>query len=227
MAGSPNLPNLATRSPRRLPRRLAPRTVPDLATAAAYSCAMNTQPCFEALSGIGRMRRFGGTAGGVSTRFRGFEDRIRKLGAFGTWLCCVLLIGLGVSPAAIAQTTVTYIHTDALGSVVAESDANGNVIKRYDYEPYGALVGDQVTDGSGVYRACERCGHWAELHAAAVYGSSIGEISLGRSGCDKSSKWRKLSIVTGTYQITPAQRLIQMVDAMDHRLVQLIATSLR
>nr|WP_228756503.1 RHS repeat-associated core domain-containing protein [Stenotrophomonas maltophilia] len=95
------------------------------------------------------MRRFGGTAGGVSTRFRGFEDRIRKLGASGVWLCCVLLIGLGVSPAAIAQTTVTYIHTDALGSVVAESDASGNVIKRYDYEPYGAVVGGQVTDGPG------------------------------------------------------------------------------
>jgi len=45
--------------------------------------------------------------------------------------------------------TVTYIHTDALGSVVAESDANGNVIKRYDYEPYGAVVGGQVTDGPG------------------------------------------------------------------------------
>ncbi|MDZ5842799.1 RHS repeat-associated core domain-containing protein [Stenotrophomonas maltophilia] len=110
---------------------------------------MNTQPCFKALSGIGRMRRFGGTAGGVSTRFRRIEDRIRKLGAFGAWLCCVLLLGLGVSPAAIAQTTVTYIHTDALGSVVAESDANGNVIKRYDYEPYGAVVGGQVTDGPG------------------------------------------------------------------------------
>ena len=95
------------------------------------------------------MRRFGGVAGGVSTRFRGFEDRIRKLGALGAWLCCVLLIGLGLSPAAMAQTTVTYIHTDALGSVVAESDANGNVIKRYDYEPDGALVGDQVTDGPG------------------------------------------------------------------------------
>ena len=49
----------------------------------------------------------------------------------------------------MAQTTVTYIHTDALGSVVAESDANGNVIKRYDYEPYGAVVGGQVTDGPG------------------------------------------------------------------------------
>ncbi|WP_295515644.1 RHS repeat domain-containing protein, partial [uncultured Stenotrophomonas sp.] len=121
----------------------------DLATAAGHFRAMNTQPCFKALSGIGRMRRFGGTAGGVSSRFRGFEDRIRKLGAFGPWLCCVLLIGLGLSPAAMAQTTVTYIHTDALGSVVAESDANGNVIKRYDYEPYGAVVGGEVTDGPG------------------------------------------------------------------------------
>ncbi|EQM86254.1 hypothetical protein L681_05870 [Stenotrophomonas maltophilia MF89] len=95
------------------------------------------------------MRRFGGTAGGVSTRLRAFEGRFRKLGALGSWLCCVLLIGFGLSPAAIAQETVTYIHTDALGSVVAESDANGNVIKRYDYEPYGAVVGGQVTDGPG------------------------------------------------------------------------------
>ncbi|HFF6213794.1 TPA: RHS repeat-associated core domain-containing protein [Stenotrophomonas maltophilia] len=61
----------------------------------------------------------------------------------------MLLIGLSLSPSAIAQTTVAYIHTDALGSVVAESDANGNVIKRYDYEPYGAVVGGQVTDGPG------------------------------------------------------------------------------
>ncbi|MFL9582643.1 RHS repeat-associated core domain-containing protein [Stenotrophomonas sp. AB1(2024)] len=61
----------------------------------------------------------------------------------------MLLVGLGSSPSAIAQTTVTYIHTDALGSVVAESDANGNVIKRYDYEPYGAVVDGQVADGPG------------------------------------------------------------------------------
>lgn len=87
------------------------------------------------------MRRFGGTASGVSARLRGFGDRIRKLGALGAWLCCVLLIGFGLSPAAIAQTTVTYIHTDAFGSVVAESDASGKVIKRYGYEPYGAVVG--------------------------------------------------------------------------------------
>jgi RHS repeat-associated protein len=44
---------------------------------------------------------------------------------------------------------VTYIHTDALGSVVAESDANGNVTKRVSYEPYGAIVGGEVADGPG------------------------------------------------------------------------------
>ncbi|MGS7837210.1 RHS repeat-associated core domain-containing protein, partial [Stenotrophomonas maltophilia] len=85
----------------------------------------------------------------MSSRLRKFEDLIRKLDATGAWLRGVLLIGLGLSPTAIAQTTVTYIHTDTLGSVVAESDANGNVIKRYDYEPYGAVVGGQVTDGPG------------------------------------------------------------------------------
>ncbi|UXB39876.1 RHS repeat-associated core domain-containing protein [Stenotrophomonas maltophilia] len=110
---------------------------------------MNAKPCFKALSWIGMMRRFGRTAGGVSTRFGAFEGRTRKLGVIGAWLCCLLLMGLGLSPSAIAQTTITYIHTDALGSVVAESDANGNVIKRYDYEPYGAVVGGQVTDGPG------------------------------------------------------------------------------
>lgn len=81
-------------------------------------------------------------------RHREPENRARKLRAASARLCCVLLIGLGFSPSAVAQT-VTYIHTDALGSVVAESDASGNVIKRYDYEPYGAVVGGQVSDGPG------------------------------------------------------------------------------
>lgn len=95
------------------------------------------------------MPSFGGTASGVLTPFRELEDRIRKLGALGAWLSCVLLTGLGASSSAIGQTTVTYIHADALGSAVAESDINGNVIKSYAYEPYGAVVGGQVTDGPG------------------------------------------------------------------------------
>lgn len=48
-----------------------------------------------------------------------------------------------------AQTTVRYLHTDALGTVVAKTDANGNVVERTTFEPYGAVVGDAVADGPG------------------------------------------------------------------------------
>lgn len=93
------------------------------------------------------MRRFGRAIGNSLSRFRRRKGDARALGAVGIWLLCLLLIGFGLSPSAIGQTTVTYIHTDALGSVVAESDANGIVTKRSDYEPYGTGVGGQVTDG--------------------------------------------------------------------------------
>lgn len=46
------------------------------------------------------------------------RGRAMKMAARLALLCAlVLLMGLGVSSPAIAQTTVTYIHTDALGSV--------------------------------------------------------------------------------------------------------------
>ena len=48
-----------------------------------------------------------------------------------------------------AQTTVRYLHTDALGTVVAKTDANGNVVERTTFEPYGAVVGGAVADGPG------------------------------------------------------------------------------
>jgi len=34
---------------------------------------------------------------------------------------------------------VIYLHTDALGSVIAETDASGNVIKRSEYKPFGEV----------------------------------------------------------------------------------------
>ncbi|WP_422506603.1 RHS repeat domain-containing protein [Stenotrophomonas sp. GZD-301] len=43
---------------------------------------------------------------------------------------------------------ITYLHTDALGSPVASTDASGNVIERTHYEPYGAPIG-KVVDGPG------------------------------------------------------------------------------
>ena len=47
-----------------------------------------------------------------------------------------------------ADAKITYLHTDALGSPVASTDASGNVIERTHYEPYGAPIG-KVVDSPG------------------------------------------------------------------------------
>lgn len=94
------------------------------------------------------MEKLEGTDRRASPDLRSLAKRFGKGSLMGAWLCCVPLVSLAQAPSASAET-VTYIHTDALGSVVAETDANGNVIKRYDYEPYGGVVGGQVTDGPG------------------------------------------------------------------------------
>lgn len=61
---------------------------------------------------------------------------------------CGLLAALAMPTAQAA--TVEYIHTDALGSVVAVTDSNGVVIERREYEPYGRqLAPTPVADGPG------------------------------------------------------------------------------
>lgn len=60
-----------------------------------------------------------------------------------------LMLGWALISPASAQTTVTYLHTDALGSVVAESDAGGNMIQRTFHEAYGTVVGSNTPDGPG------------------------------------------------------------------------------
>ncbi|MDH4909908.1 RHS repeat-associated core domain-containing protein [Xanthomonas axonopodis pv. ricini] len=52
-------------------------------------------------------------------------------------------------PSAGRAQTVEYIHTDALGSPVAITDAAGKVTERTVYEPYGATVNKAVVDGPG------------------------------------------------------------------------------
>ncbi len=60
-----------------------------------------------------------------------------------------LVVLAACSAPAVAQEVVEYIHTDALGSPVAITDANGQVIERTVYEPYGAVVNRPLTDGPG------------------------------------------------------------------------------
>lgn len=63
-------------------------------------------------------------------------------------LMTLALLLLGVATPVSAQT-VRYIHTDALGSVVAVTDASRNVIERREYEPFGAQLAPAISDGPG------------------------------------------------------------------------------
>lgn len=54
-----------------------------------------------------------------------------------------LLIAVIASVGANAVEKVTYIHTDALGSPMAGSDANGDLVWKEDYRPYGEPIRKQ------------------------------------------------------------------------------------
>ncbi len=59
------------------------------------------------------------------------------------------VVGSFGSLGAGAADRIEFVHTDALGSPVAVTDKNGVVIRRTEYEPYGAVVGGEVADGPG------------------------------------------------------------------------------
>ncbi|MGN6223262.1 RHS repeat-associated core domain-containing protein [Pseudoxanthomonas sp.] len=74
---------------------------------------------------------------------------MNRLNSIFAGLFC-LVASLAGAPQAQAQTTtVEYLHTDALGTPVAVTDAAGVVIERSEYEPYGQLVNRPLTDGPG------------------------------------------------------------------------------
>ncbi len=68
-----------------------------------------------------------------------------------------LLVMMGTSTAQ-AQTVVTYYHTDALGSPVAATDQNGNLLWRENYAPYGQKL-DNSPEASG-----DRVAYTGKLH---------------------------------------------------------------
>lgn len=77
------------------------------------------------------------------------------------WMVALGLVLLS-SPLS-AQTTVEYIHTDALGSIVAISDEAGNVIERREYEPFGTQLTPVLEDGPGY------TGHVQDATTGLVY----------------------------------------------------------
>ena len=61
-----------------------------------------------------------------------------------------------------ANGSVTYIHTDGLGSPVARTDSAGNVISRTRYEPYGYVA-------SGVQPTIGFTGHVNDVETGLTY----------------------------------------------------------
>ena len=77
----------------------------------------------------------------------------------GVWIGMILL---GVGMAAHARTMHLY-YTDPQGTVLAKTDAQGIILARYDYRPYGGIVGGTAPDGPGY------TGHVNDPETAFVY----------------------------------------------------------
>ena len=75
-----------------------------------------------------------------------------------------IMLWLLATLAASAQAqTVEYLHTDALGSVVAVTNASRTVLERREYEPFGRQLTPAVTNGPGY------TGHVQDAATGLVY----------------------------------------------------------
>ncbi|MHB1058818.1 MAG: RHS repeat-associated core domain-containing protein [Rhodanobacter sp.] len=61
-------------------------------------------------------------------------------------LGCLLVL---LSCFAAHAGTVTYVYTDAQGTPVMETDAQGNITARFDYAPYGSIAMGTAPNGPG------------------------------------------------------------------------------
>jgi RHS repeat-associated protein len=74
-----------------------------------------------------------------------------------------LLGGLLLTAQLPAHAAVEYIHTDSLGTPVAITDSDGNVVQTSEYEPYGKLLNRPLTDAPAY------TGHEADATTGMVY----------------------------------------------------------
>lgn len=87
---------------------------------------------------------------------------MRKL--MGLWRIVLAVLVLAcVGHSAQASETVVYYHTDALHSVSVVTNAQGQVIERTYYAPYGAVLNRPLRDGPGY------TGHQEDAEIGLVY----------------------------------------------------------
>ena len=98
-------------------------------------------------------------------------------------------IGVGLLLAALLVSsataeTVTYLHTDLLGSVVLETDQNRNVVARYEYEPYG-LPRQATADAPGYTGHVHDAGSGLVYMQQRYYDPEVGQfLSVDPVGVD-------------------------------------------
>jgi RHS repeat-associated protein len=88
-----------------------------------------------------------------------------------------------------ADNTVRYYHTDALGSVIALSDATGAIQTRYTYDPYGNVtVTGAASDNPFQFAGRENDGTGLLFERARYYSFElqryISEDPIGFAGGD-------------------------------------------
>ncbi|WP_312236693.1 RHS repeat-associated core domain-containing protein [Stenotrophomonas sp.] len=76
-------------------------------------------------------------------------NRALDAGKLVASLVGAVLTVFGVAPRVDAAEVVEYIHTDALGSPVAVTNASGVVIERTVYGPYGEVINRPLAGGPG------------------------------------------------------------------------------
>lgn len=90
-------------------------------------------------------------------------------------LIATFAIALASFPAP-TQTVVEYVHTDALGSPVAVTDANQNVVQLTEYEPYGLQADRPVQDGPGYTGHVSDAATGLSYMQQRYYDSTIGKF---------------------------------------------------
>jgi RHS repeat-associated protein len=94
-------------------------------------------------------------------------------------LVVVLWVAATFATAAHAQTSevVTYYHTDAIGSIRMVTDANGQVIERHDYLPFGEEWQPSPSSERRLYSGKERDAETAfDYFGARYYASGSGRF---------------------------------------------------
>ena len=101
----------------------------------------------------------------------------------------VILVFLFAASFFCDAAEVFYLHTDIHGNVVAETDENGAVVRRYEYEPYGLPIGE-IPDGPGF------TGHDMDGESGLIYmqqryyDPSIGVfLSIDPMAVDTATAW--------------------------------------